>query len=386
VINFFNRTKIFLSHYSKTYGSIKPLKTRICPIMKKLLKTSPLGAYGKIAALLLAATVISAHAQTTVSTTPVGYVQPTFSPSTNGSTRNYSAVSFPLHGAAVFVGTVASVSGNSVVLNSANLGDITTSPYLLQIASAANSAGTGRSFLITASTTNSVTVSSTAFQVSTILAANDQVMIYPANTLASLLGSTDSTVKLQGGQSAGGSDNIYLFSNNTWQTYYYFTSYGWVLDSDPNYNIANNTVIKPDTAILVGRISTGALPASYGAVQGTVPSNTQVLSQNGGGQLTFVSNPLPTPVTFAQFGFSNAPSWQTGESAGGADNVYLFVNNTWQTYYYFTSYGWVLDSDPNYTIQDNTPIPVGAACLVLRRATLSGTGATVTTPLNYSLN
>ena len=324
-----------------------------------------------------------ARAVTSVATNPVGYLQETLTPSTTGTTRAFSTVSFPLHQTPVFVGLVASVSGNSITLSGSIPSGLTASPYMVHVESSSNSIATGQTFLITAAGTNSVTVSSPTVPVQSILTTNDQVAIRGAETLGSVLGSTNSTVLLQGGASAGSSDIVYVWNGTGYNSYYYYTSYGWVQDGDATYAIQNNLVIYPDEGVIVARLSTNSLPATYAMSMGTVPSNAQTALINAPGY-TFVSNPLPVSVSLSQYGFTNSPSWLEGASAGSSDLVYLWTGTGWQDYYYYSGYGWVQDGDATYTLQTNTPIPAGSAAMVFRRDTVSAANAYIPIALTYT--
>ena len=323
-------------------------------------------------------------AQTSVATNPVGYIQETLTPSPNG-TRTYSTVSFPLHQTPVFVGLVASVSGDTITLSGSIPSGLTASPYMVHIESSSNAIATGQSFLITAAGTNYVTVSSPTFTVQSILTTNDQVAIRGAETLGSVFGSTNSTVLLQGGSGVSGADVVKLWNGSTYLTFYYYTSTGWVSATDPSYTPVDNTVIYPDEGVMVGRISTNTLPATYAMSMGTVATNAQTALVNVPGY-SFVSNPLPTAVSLSQFGFTNSPSWLEGESSSSADLVKIWNGTAWQNYYYYTNYGWVLDTDQNYTLQNNTTIPPGSAVMVLRQNADSVTpvNAYIPVALNYT--
>jgi hypothetical protein len=254
---------------------------------------------------------------------------------------------------------------------------------MVHVESSANTIATGQSFLITAAGTNYVTVSSPTFSVASILAGSDQVAIRGAETLGSVFGSTNSTVHLQGGASPGGADVVYVWNGTGYDLYYYFTSYGWVLDGDATFAIQNNQVLYPDQGVLVGRLSTNTLPVGYAASIGTVATNAQTALVNEPGY-TLISNPLPVPVSLTQFGFANNPSWLEGQSAGGSDVVYMWTGTGWQAYYYYISYGWVEDGDVMFTLQNNTQIPAGAAVLICRRNTVTPVNAYISTALNYT--
>jgi hypothetical protein len=329
------------------------------------------------------------RAQTSVATTPVGYVQQTLAPSPNAVSRGWSTVSFPLHQIPVFVGLVAFTSSNTITLSGTIPAGLTgTSPYLVHVEASANSIATGQSFLITAAGTNSVTVSSTSFSVQSILTTGDQVAIRGAETLASIFGSLTSgtsTVQLQTGTTAAGADLVYIWSGTGYNSYYFYTGYWWVNSIDGGYANQNNVVIYPDEMILVGRISTATLPVSYAASMGAVPTNAQTATLNSPGE-SFVSNPLPVPVSLSQFGFTNSPSWQTATTAAGADLVYMWQNNGWQAYYYYTGYWWVLATDGGYANQNSTTVPAGSGVLVIRHGSVAAPNNYVSTPLTYSLN
>ncbi len=321
--------------------------------------------------------------QTSVATNPVGYVQETLTPSASGSTRAFSTLSFPLHQAPVYVGLVGSVSGNTIILSGSIPSGLTASPYVVHVESSTNAIATGQTFLITAAGTNYVTVSSSTFSVQSILTTNDQVAIRGAETLGSIFGTTNSTVLLQGGASAGSSDVVYVWNGTGYNSYYYYTLYGWVQDGDGTYTIQNNLVIYPDEGVILARLSTNTLPSSYAMSMGTVPSNAQTTLINAPG-FTLVSNPLPVSVTLSQFGFTNSPSWLEGASAGSSDLVYLWNGSGWQDYYFYSGYGWVQDGDGTYTLQTNTSIPAGSAAMVFRRDTVSPVNAYIPVALTYT--
>lgn len=326
-------------------------------------------------------------AQTTVATTPVGYIQETFTPSTSGTSRVFSAVSFPLHQAPVYVGLVASTSSNTITLSGSIPSGLTSAatPFLVHVENAANSAATGQSFLITSASTNSVTVSSPNYTVGSILAAGDQVAIRGAETIGSLFGSTDSTVMLQGGTSPENADVLYLWNGTGWADYYYIPSYGWVEDSDAQYTIQNGAVIYPDEGALVGRISTNTLPATYAMSMGAVPTNAQNEPVSAPG-FTFIANPLPVGLTLSQFGFTNSQSWLEGNSPQNSDVVLVWSGSGWQDFYYISNYGWVLDSDPNYNLQTNFVIPAASAVMVHRQTAIAPVNSFIPVNLTYSTN
>lgn len=337
-------------------------------------------------AMAISAVVAATALAETSATVPMGYMKTALAPSPDGTTRAFTAVCFPLDGTPVYAGSVASIQGSTVDLNNATLGDVTTAAHLLHVRSATNGGATGRSFLITAKVDgDSVTVDATGLTLSSLLAANDQVSIFPAKTLGSVFGGDDASVKLQKAESAYDSDVIYLFEQGAWKMYFFYTGYGWIRDDDPLAEIRNDTIIYPDEGAFVARISTGALPDDYAMQTGYVPSNARKGTFSSPG-FSFLANQLPTAITLAESGLAESPSWQTAESAYDADVVYLFEQGAWKMYFLYTGYGWVRDDDPNYDIQDDHEIPAGAPFFIQKRGAVTPLNAYVNTALNYSLN
>ncbi len=135
-----------------------------------------------LAAALLAPGAL--FAQTTATTTPVGYV----SLGNNGSVPANTdvTVSIPLLKTAVFTGTVSSVSGSDVNLSGApNLTSLTTIPHVMVVEDNTKSGIIG---LVTANDTDTVTVSLQAGQTLTGLAAGHKISIRPAWTVLNFLG------------------------------------------------------------------------------------------------------------------------------------------------------------------------------------------------------
>ncbi len=315
--------------------------------------------------------------------TPFGFVQETLTPSADGTNRAFSVISFPMHQTPLYVGLVSTATNNTITFSGAIPSGLTASPYMVHVESSSNAVATGQTFFITASTSNGVTVASSAVPVQSLLTTNDRVAIRAAETLGSIFGSTNSTVLLQGGQTAAAADMVYVWNGDGYDSYYYIPSWGWVEDGDPNFTVQNNLAFYPDEGVMVGRISTNALPVSYATSVGTVATNAQKALVNAPGT-TFISNPLPIPVTLSQFGFTNSPSWMEGRSSGGSDLVYLYQGADWQAYYYLSGYGWVEDGDPTFTLQTNTLIPAASAMLVLRHETVSASNAYIPIPLEYT--
>ena len=125
-------------------------------------------------------------AQTTATTTPVGYV----SLGNNGNVPANTDVtlSIPLLKSAVYTGQVSSVTGNSIDLaGTPSLPSYTTTPHVLVVE---NNTKSGVIGLNTSNDVDTVAVSLQAGQSLTGLAANDTITIRPAWTVLNLLGSS----------------------------------------------------------------------------------------------------------------------------------------------------------------------------------------------------
>ena len=135
-----------------------------------------------LAAALLAPGAL--FAQTTATTTPVGYV----SLGNNGSVPADTdvTISIPLLKSAVYTGTVSSVTGSDVdISGTPNFASLTSVPHVMVVENNTKSGVVG---LITANDTNTLTVSLQAGQSLTGLTAGDKVSVRPAWTVLNFLG------------------------------------------------------------------------------------------------------------------------------------------------------------------------------------------------------
>jgi uncharacterized protein (TIGR02597 family) len=336
-------------------------------------------------AFLAVASFTSAQSVTTI---PVGFTTSTIPAAPNGSTPSNAAISVPFYRPAEFTGAVGSVdSSNQLSISGATFtpspsaGDLVTVPHLARLKTGAS---VGRFFIVTANTATQVTLDTatagytlTTGSPSTTQAqvvAGDSVEILPANTFGSLFGT--STVPFKTASTADVADNVYLFNGTSWDTYFH-NGTNW--RKNPGFTNQNNTVILPDRGLfIIRRDTTGPLNLTF---LGTVPSTSERTDYPGPGS-TFRSNRFPVDTTLLGLGLQTMPTWQSGSSAGAADNVYLWNGTTWSVFYYTGS---IWRKSPAFNDQGATPIPAGTGIFVVRQSSAQGSASTLLQTLPYTL-
>lgn len=333
---------------------MKPSRLGVQHIAAALLTFAPLGA-----PLL---------AQTTATTTPVGFITVTVPAAANGTPSN-KALSIPLYNPAAFTAAVTSVdSADSFTLTGANwtANQFTTAPHFVRIKTGAN---VGRFFLITSHTTSQLTVDNRGANLQTILAANDSCEIVPGNTLGSVFGISIPIV--QSGATANVADNVFLWNGSTWDPYFH-NGTSW--RKAGNLSDQNNVVIYPDEGIFITRRAASPLELTF---LGTVPSTTERTELAGSGS-TFMANRFPVDIQLGNIGLHQSANWTAGATANVADNVSAWNGTTWETYFY-NGTNW--RKAGNLANQDTTVIPAGTAVFVKRAA---ASASTLTQNLPYT--
>lgn len=347
---------------------------------------------------ILAASVLSANAQTTVATDPVGFVTLNVTAGTGAAKKN-TLFSLPLSESEAIDGQVAgvitSVTANTIVNANAGwtagaLSDPST-PYLIQITSGAaegrmfliaSSAATGGAIAGAANTATEVTVSPVdAVQVDLttlgIVGGSDTYRIFACDTLGSFFG-TPVTTGILGGAAAGTADTVIAVVNGSSSTYFYSTTLNrWtkVTLGSPD---ASNVPLVPYYGIQYSRLGNTAL--SF-VITGEVPAiKRQVAIKNSGP--TFLAQYWPADSTLSSLGLQTIPGWQSGATVGVADTVILTTAGVASTYFY-DGVNWrkVTLGTPN---ADATPILVGTTVLISKKGVSAGY-STLNQALPYSL-
>jgi|GEM_PF-2458073 len=213
-----------------------------------------------------------AQASVTATTTPVGYVslgdttvgQPAVKAGTDVS------ISIPLSQPTQFRGLIGSVAGSVITISGTPaLGDLTTFPHVVKIESGARS---GLVALITASTTNTVTVAVQSGDDLTGVTNTDTISISNAWTVAGLLGtSLPVNTSLLG--FSGTSTGQNLAADLIWQ----FDGTNWI---DTNtFNPADNAVLYPGETLILR--NDAVTPITSLVVSGEVStSNSRLVVQS----------------------------------------------------------------------------------------------------------
>jgi len=321
---------------------MKPFRSRILPLA---------------AAIVGGALPIAAFAQTTATTTPVGFVTVTVPAATSSTTPSSAPIAIPLYNSAAFQGTVSSVDSSSAFSLSgaaftANQYSSSSAPYFVRMMSGTN---VGRFFLITSNTTTQLTVNANGVNLTTLLTVGDSAQIVPANTLSSVFGAT--ATGFQTGVDASSSDNVYLWNGTGWDLYY---NNGTNWKKSGSLLSQNNVIVYPDEGLFISRrATTGPLTLT---VLGTVPSTTEQSDLAGAGS-SFVPNRFPVDTQLGSIGFQNSPNWTSGPAAGQADDVYIWNGTGWDVYYYNAT-NW--KKSGSLLTQDTKVIPAGTAVFVTR--------------------
>lgn len=358
--------------------------------------------------LALACTCGGLHAQTTVSTAPVGFVSTTL----NAATDNNFGL--PLQQPAALQTTLTAVSGNVLTTGAAltanqfvyNAG-VQSNTYYVLVNSSATASLNGTWYAITANDASTITVSPNGG--STLqalgLSSGDSVSVIPFWSLNTLFpngsGITATTnfgaLKTQ----------IFVLPQNTpginlssQATYIYYTGSGF---TSGWYNIgtltlANDQVLSPDSYMIIRNVGvaaqvtvTGAVPASGGGSIST-PVGTLVA---GKAQDNFVLNPLPIPLTLSQLNMFESGAFTPTTSFGALKDV-LFIyspsstgyntSSTASLIYWTGGQGFVNGWYNVGTLQgplDNTQVLAGGEGFIWRKAasaTPSTVNWTVTAP------
>ena len=286
---------------------------------------------------ILCAVVPALHAQTTATTTPVGFVTVTVPAAADASTPSSSVLSIPLYAAADYVSTVATIDSTTQfsltgAAWTASQFAVSTAPRLVRIkVSTTVPANIGRFFLVSANTTNQLTVilPSGTTNISNVLSVGDSCEIVPASTLGSVFGTT--TPVVQTGTSSV-ADNVLIWNGSNWATYYHngtIWKKGGVIGSTD----FSGTVIYPDEGVFFIRRATSSLPLT---MMGTVPSTVE-RSDLPVQASTLLSNRFPIDTVLSGtngLNLQNVTGWTAGATSNTADNVFVWNGTNWKTYYY----------------------------------------------------
>jgi uncharacterized protein (TIGR02597 family) len=283
-----------------------------------------------------------------------------------------SMISVPLKAFAIARLPVGTFSANTITFVGSPLGttQLTTpgAPFFVSFTSGRHA---GRYCLVTANTSNSVTLdikdgTGTELALNTTgfsLTSGDKLEIVPGDTLASLFG-LGAELKINGGNNAASADTVGIWNGATFVYYFYRSTPGygyWVAAADTATN-ANHTILYPDQGLSVTRKA--GRPATTLTFIGAVPVHRSGL-RHPGASSRLVAQPLPVPVSLSYFAFTTQGGLKTGGSALSADTVGVWNGVQWIYHYQNNSGAWLTAGKTGD--QRNLLIQPGTSVTILRR-------------------
>ncbi|MFA6287184.1 MAG: TIGR02597 family protein [Opitutaceae bacterium] len=339
---------------------------------------------------VLAAMPLFLNAQS-VTTVPVGAMTYTF-PATTQVTTTY--ISIPLTNPAVYTLPVASLTANTITFSGTPFpaGGLaqTGSPFFARIATGAQA---GRTILITANTSSTITVDSTDHSSQTTalntsgwtVAAGDRIEVIVGDTLASIFGdgSVNNPLKFVGGTSIFTADAVGIYNKITakFDAYYFNTTNNYWRVNTSASNL-NNIVIYPENSIQISQKSGRSGLALV--VIGEVPVSAPLTKITGSAATIYSGTRFPVDVKFSQLLFNN---WTKANSVFTADTLGVYNPTTAKldVFYQRLDNGQWRKSGDNVTDYTNYVLPAGSAVAIARRSAVSGSSSFVSAPVPYSL-
>ena len=176
-----------------------------------------------------------------------------------------------------------------------------------------------------------------------------------------------------GGGSQGDADNILVWEDGVYTTYYYGV---WADPENPDWDNlwydatdtdASEVTINAGTACWYLRRSSAAASLTVSGAVKVTPTTTTILAND----YTMFSNPYPTVIKLKDLTVATPFG---GGSQGDADNILIWEDGVYTTYYYGV---WNDPENPDWdnlwydatnTDASDTEIGTGIACWYLRRA------------------
>ena len=347
--------------------------------------------------IVLALGVFSAEAQTTtINTIPEGVT--TFS-LTHGTT---TYMSLPLEADPIYSGATSAVTSNSISVADSpapwTAGSLATAaqPYFVKFLTGPQ---TGRIILVTANTTNTLTLDTTDHTTQTTplvgntpssfdVVVGNTFEVFPGETLATLFGtgtSQDPLDYLVGGANVSSADLLAIFSTATAPalSYFFDTSKGfWRLY--PATTSANNTIIYPHSSFAITRRTNNG-DTTYPAMGKVteVPLLIKTLSLS----TLYTSTLYPVDISLGNLNLGS--NWNKGSSITVADNLAVWNGSAnpghFDTYYQLTDLTWRKYPDKTTNVSTFV-IPAGSTVTITKRSSVTGPQSFLNPPLPYSTN
>jgi uncharacterized protein (TIGR02597 family) len=344
----------------------------------------------------------SASAATSVATIPVGLMEFAIP---HGVT---SYLSIPLTKDAVYTGSVAGVTANTITVDdkpapfTGKLGTA-DAPYFVKFLSG-NEAGrvllveSNTSDFLTLDTTDhttgsAVALTTTGFSVET----GDTFEIFPGDTLASIFGTgaPGNPLVLAGAATQTVADEVALYTTvgAPAKVYYFNTTAGFWETTGTTINAlgevvsgsgvnANDTIIYPYSAFTVVRRSNH--PDTSLVLLGRVtPVNASTKTVGHAG--VYTSTHYASDLMLSQLKFG--ANWQTGNTAATADtlSVWSSATHSFEVYFEKPDSTWRKSGD-NVTDQSHVIIPAGTVTEIHKLAIVTGAQAFLVSAMPYTLD
>jgi uncharacterized protein (TIGR02597 family) len=327
-------------------------------------------------AIILAAG-LSANAQTTATTDPVGFVS--YTVNANSDQR----LGLPMQQASTFQGTAATVS--DTIVSASGITSLSGANFLVVTSGTAN----GKWEQIQSSAAGSVTLVSSISG----FANGDSFEIKPFWTLGTLLpngggvpASTDvfspvGYVFLLNPNAVGvniPANESYIYHDGSERTA------GWYDANDPDSGLKNSVVVSPEVSLIVRNETGASAKLTY---VGSVPTDKfalDIVSRATGEQDNVVYNKFPADVTLGASGLAPVAVNPSPDVFSPTDVVYLFaLNATGQNGSASAAYiyhdgserteGWYDNNDPDSGLKNNVVLPAGSTVMIRKAASANAT-------------
>jgi uncharacterized protein (TIGR02597 family) len=304
----------------------------------------------------LGAATHASAAYPTVASDPVGYQRNTLPAASQGAaTRRTLGV--PFSQTVVFNGTLSSVAATLQCQNAGwTAGQFTDQPHFLRIRTGASA---GRSFAISTHTADTLSLDTGSATPGSLFAAGDGFEIFPAQTLASLFGTT--TVPFRSGATELVADQVRLQTGSQWATYFFDGSHWRSPGSTP---VQDNTVIPPGQGVFLAIKSPQPVTV---ALAGAIASPSEATALPAAGD-TLVSLRPSSGARLDSLGLQSLAGWKKGAAASLADQVRLWNGASWDVFYH-TGNNW--EAVGSFANQNSKPLPSNGAVLIHRTGTLN---------------
>jgi uncharacterized protein (TIGR02597 family) len=339
-----------------------------------------------IAAIVLAGTIASSHAQN-ATTDPVGFVTTNITASSDGVNFATTFVSPALFQTSsvngTLTGNLTSVTSSTVTASSAGwvASELSTAQAYVMLKSGN---ATGVLLRVSANTADTLTVDALGADLLTLgVAAGDAFQLIEGDTVLTMFGTPSNGV--MGGNatqySSSKTDRVVIrdVSGNLRTLYYNTDSNKWMRPGSSSDQ--GSIPISPYAGVYYSRIATTPLSM---VTTGSVPTQSIKLLVPATGS-AFFARVFPTEGTLSGLGFQHLSGWtntsQPGITTSNVDRVVTVDSSKIIRSFYYTGTQWRRAGSSSD--QSPTTIPVGGAVYTVRQS--SGTTQPLAVTIPYSL-